>query len=290
MPGFDKNVGSGVVMESQGVILTNTHVVANADEVLVRLADGNEMPAKSILTDPLGDVAVLRVTPDSPLPTAKLGDSEALEVGEWVIAIGSPFELETTVSAGIISGKGRGIERIKRGRLIQTDAAINPGNSGGPLVNLDGEVVGINTAIATSNGGYQGIGFAIPVNRAKWIARELLDHGAVRRAYLGIKIGELEAEAARKIKLPPRSGVWVEGIVSGGPADEAGMKYGDVIVTFDNRPVKVPGDLQDVVETKAIGSKQTLEIVRQSKKISLTVTVQALPEEPRAERPAPKKE
>ena len=193
-------VGSGVIIDASGVILTNNHVVQDAEEIVVRLADGQELKAVDVKTDPLSDLAIVRIKPDpgQTLRAARLGDSEALKIGDWVIAIGSPFELEATVSAGIISGKGRGIEKIRRGKLLQTDAAINPGNSGGPLVNLEGEVVGINTAIASSNGGYQGIGFAIPTDRAKWISQELLTRGTVRRAYLGIRIDELTPR-------PPRS-------------------------------------------------------------------------------------
>ncbi len=186
-PEFQSGVGSGVIIDETGVILTNNHVVQGASRVLVRLSDGRELEASDIKTDPLSDLAVLRVRAEAALPAAELGDSDELEIGDWVIAIGSPFELEATVSAGIISGKGRSIRQIQRGSLIQTDAAINPGNSGGPLVNLQGQVVGLNTAIASNSGGYQGIGFAIPVNRAKWAAKELLTRGMVRRAYLGIR-------------------------------------------------------------------------------------------------------
>ncbi len=198
-------VGSGVIIDAAGVILTNNHVVQDAEEVIVRLEDGQELKATDVKTDPLSDLAIVRFQPGpgQKLRAARLGDSEALKIGDWVIAIGSPFELEATVSAGIISGKGRGIEKIRRGRLLQTDAAINPGNSGGPLVNLDGEVVGINTAIASSSGGYQGIGFAIPTDRAKWISQELLTRGQVRRAYLGIRIDEFGARSRREAEAAP---------------------------------------------------------------------------------------
>ncbi|MCY2991280.1 MAG: trypsin-like peptidase domain-containing protein [Planctomycetota bacterium] len=173
LPGLGAQIGSGVIIDPNGIILTNNHVVEGADDIVVRFPDGRELKAIDVKSDPLSDLAIVRVETKEKLPSAKLGDSSEMNIGDWVIAIGSPFELETTVSAGIISGKGRGIEKIRRGKLIQTDAAINPGNSGGPLVNLDGEVVGINTAIASSIGGYQGIGFAIPSNRAKWVSQEL---------------------------------------------------------------------------------------------------------------------
>jgi serine protease Do len=273
------NIGSGVITDNSGLILTNNHVVANADEVVVRLRDGTELVAEQILTDPASDLAIIRVSADENLVAGKLGDSEKLDIGDWVIAIGSPFELEATVSAGIISGKDRDIRRIQRGRLLQTDAAINPGNSGGPLVNLDGEIVGINTAIASNNGGYQGVGFAIPVNRAKWISRELLAHGRVRRAYLGIHIGELNAETARRYGLAARSGALVVDVRPDTPAAEAGLENDDVIVSFAGISVRAPGDLQEAVEQKEIGSSQKMDIVRKGERLRLDVTVGALPEE-----------
>jgi serine protease Do len=278
-PGIRIDVGSGVVTDTQGIILTNNHVVADADEVVVRLPDGSELPAEEIRTDPKSDLAIVRVQPTSDLAPARLGDSDKLEIGDWVIAIGSPFELESTVSAGIISGKRRSIRRIERGQLLQTDAAINPGNSGGPLVNLDGEVVGINTAIATSSGGYQGVGFAIPSKHAKWVASELLVHGKVRRAYLGTRIGELTAEASRRFNVAARSGVWVVELVTGSPADEAGVEANDVIVSFGGVPVRSPGDLQKVVEQKPIGSKQQLVVIRKGKRLKLEVTMTELSDE-----------
>ncbi len=273
-------VGSGVIIDAAGVILTNNHVVQDAEEVIIRLQDGQELKATDVKTDPLSDLAIVRFKPDAgqKLRAARLGDSEGLKIGDWVIAIGSPFELEATVSAGIISGKGRGIEKIRRGRLLQTDAAINPGNSGGPLVNLDGEVVGINTAIASSSGGYQGIGFAIPTDRAKWISQELLTRGTVRRAYLGIRIDELTPEAAQKLKLAPRSGVFVSDVEPGGPADEAGLKVNDVITEFAGERVRGPRDLQDAVEQKPIDSQQVLKIMRDGAPVTATVTLKELQE------------
>jgi serine protease Do len=282
---FRTNVGSGVITSSDGLILTNNHVVENADQVIIRLRDGTELPADEIRRDPLSDLAILRVKSEEPLPSAKLGDSNELEIGDWVIAIGSPFELESTVSAGIISGKKRGIARIQRGRLLQTDAAINPGNSGGPLVGLNGEVVGINTAIATNNGGYQGIGFAIPINRAKWVTRELLEYGKVRRAYLGIRIGELDAPTGRRLDVAARSGVLVVEVLSDSPADDAGLKNDDVIVEFAGMRVRAPGDLQEAVEQKDIGSEQKMGVMRRGKRINLNVTMVSLPDEPPVRRP-----
>ena len=277
LSGLNTQIGSGVVIDPQGVILTNSHVVQGALEVVIRFPDGQEAKATDVKSDPLSDLAIVRVKPERPLAAARLGDSSRLSIGDWVIAIGSPFELEATVSAGIISGMGRGIEKIVRGKLVQTDAAINPGNSGGPLVDLDGNVVGINTAIASSSGGYQGVGFAIPINRAKWVARELQTHGTVRRAYLGILIDELTPEAGKKLKLPPRSGVYVKDVVANGPAEAAGLRVNDVIVEFAGERVRGPRDLQDVVEQKPIDSQQSLAVMRNGKKLPLKVTLKTLP-------------
>jgi len=271
--GFETHIGSGVIIEGRGVVLTNNHVVEDADRVIVRLHDGTELDADDIRTDWMSDLAILQVDPEDRLPAAKLGNSESLAIGDWVIAIGSPFELETTVSAGIISAKGRSIQRIRRARLLQTDAAINPGNSGGPLVNLNAEIVGINTAIATRTGGNQGVGFAIPINQAKWVVKELLEHGEVRRAMLGIQIGPLTAQAANQFGLRPRSGVWVVTVRSTGPAADAGLQADDVIVEFAGIPVRAPGDLQAAVEQQPIGSQQRIFVMREGRKIPLDVKV-----------------
>lgn len=271
------NVGSGVIFDDTGLVLTNAHVVRNADEVVVRMADGNEFTASDIRSDAASDLAVLRIKSSDKLPVAKLGDSSKLDVGDWVIAIGSPFELEATVSAGIISAKGRTVGQIERGRLLQTDATINPGNSGGPLVNLSGEVVGVNTAIATNTGVFAGVGFAVPVNQAKWVSRELLDHNTVRRAWLGVRIGELTAEAAREFKVPVRAGVWLWAVNPGTPAAKAGLQANDIIVEFSGTPVRSQGELQEVVEQQPIGSNQTIVALRKGERKSFTITVEALP-------------
>ena len=274
------HIGSGVIIDAEGIVLTNSHVVDKADGVLVRLPDGSEHKATEIRSDYRSDLAILKIRPEpeDQLRAAPLGDSASLSIGDWVIAIGSPFELEATVSAGIISAKGRSIRRIERARLLQTDAAINPGNSGGPLVNLDAEVIGINTAIATNSGGYQGVGFAIPINQAKWVARELLEHGEVRRAWLGIEIGDLTAEAASEFGLRARSGVWVVNVREDGPADLAGVEKDDVIVEFGGIPVRAMGDLQAAVEQQPIGSQQRMSVMREGERISLEVQVSALPQ------------
>jgi serine protease Do len=284
-PGLDSQIGSGVVIDASGVILTNHHVIEQAGTVIVRFGDGREAEATEIKSDPKSDLAIIKIPTDQPLDSATMGNSSELQIGDWVIAIGSPFELEMTVSAGIISGlisgvigtHGHGIGEIQRGRLLQTDAAINPGNSGGPLVNLDGQVVGINVAIASNSGGYQGIGFAIPSNRAKWVARELIQHGVVRRAYLGIRIDELGPEAAKALQLPPRSGVFVAEVMPGGAAEDAGLRTNDVITEFAGQRVRGPRDLQDLVEQQPIDSQQTLTVIRRGERLPLEVTLKPYP-------------
>lgn len=274
-----RSVGSGIIIDEEGTILTNSHVVIDADEIIVRLSDGREVKPTEIKSDSKSDLAILRIPAQPELQIARLGDSDQLAIGDWVIAIGSPFELDTTVSAGIISGKGRGISQIKRGRLLQTDAAINPGNSGGPLVNIDGEVVGINTAIASSSGGYQGIGFAIPVNRAKWIAQQLKRDGVVKRAFLGIKIQEVTPSVAQRLKIRVRAGVLVDGVTSSSPAETAGVKKDDVIVEFAGQSVRVPGELQDIVEQQPVGSTRSVVLMRNGEKLTLEVVLQPLPDQ-----------
>ena len=270
-------VGSGVIVDAAGVVITNNHVVEGADEVTVELADGRSFTAAAIETDPESDLAVVRLADAANLPTAKLGDSDRLEIGDWVIAIGNPFELETTVSAGIISGKGRELDGIRRAQFLQTDAAINPGNSGGPLINLEGEVVGINTAIASNSGGYQGIGFAIPANLARWVTDQLIAKGRVERAYIGVQMGPIDARMASKLGIKDKNGVLVSEVVPGSPAAAAGVQELDVITAFDGEPIKGLRSLQGMVERSAIGKPHTLTVFRDGEQVTLTVTVKPLP-------------
>jgi serine protease Do len=270
-------VGSGVIVDAAGIVLTNNHVVEGADEVVVELTDGREFKAKEIKTDPESDLAVIRLADARDLPTARLGDSDKLSIGDWVIAIGTPFELDTTVSAGIISGKGRELGGIRRAQFLQTDAAINPGNSGGPLINLAGEVIGINTAIASNSGGYQGIGFAIPVNLAKWVSGQLIAKGKVERAYIGVQMGPLDAKMATKLGAKDRKGVLVNDVVPGSPAAEAGVQELDVITAFDDQPVAGTRALQEIVERSAIGKPHKLTVFRDGKQLTLSVSVKPLP-------------
>ena len=271
-------VGSGVIVDKEGLVLTNNHVVAGADTVTVELPDGREFKATEIKTDPDSDLAVVKLEDAHDLPVAKLGDSDKLDIGDWVIAIGNPFELETTVSAGIISGKGRELGSIRRAKFLQTDAAINPGNSGGPLVNLAGEVIGINTAIASNTGAYQGIGFAIPINLAKWVSGQLIAKGSVERGYLGVSIGPLSNEMARKLGVESRKGVLVTEVMDGTPAADAGVQDLDVITAFDEQAVDGPRSLQEVVEKSAIGKPHTLTVLRDGKTMTLSISVKPLPD------------
>jgi len=271
-------VGSGVIVDAAGIVLTNNHVVEGADEVTVELPDGREFKATEIKTDPESDLAVVRLADAKDLPVAKLGDSDKLEIGDWVIAIGNPFELETTVSAGIISGKGRELGSIRRAKFLQTDAAINPGNSGGPLVNLAGEVVGINTAIASNSGGYQGVGFAIPINLAKWVSGQLIAKGAVERGYLGVSISPINRDMAAKLGVKDKKGALVTEVMPGTPAAEAGVQELDVIVGFDGTAVDGPRSLQEVVERSGIGQKHKVAVLRDGKPVELSVSVKPLPD------------
>jgi serine protease Do len=273
-----EGMGSGVIINSDGMILTNNHVVGEADVVIVELADGREFKGEDIRTDPQTDLAIVRIKGAGSLPAARLGDSDAMDIGDWVLAIGNPFELEASVSAGIISAKGRSLGAAERASFLQTDAAINPGNSGGPLVNLRGEVVGINTAIASSSGAYQGIGFAIPIDLAKWIIDELVSKGSVSRAWLGVGISELDQEAAESLGIDLRTkGVLVKQVNDGSPAAQAGVRAGDVITHFADQAVTEPSQLQRAVERAPLGSRQKLRVLRRGRELELTVVTEQLP-------------
>jgi len=274
----DISIGSGIILTAEGLILTNSHVLDDAEQVIIRLPDRREFEATDIRRDTKSDLAIFRVVNPPGFQPAKLGNSDAVEIGDWVLAIGSPFELDTTVSAGIISGKDRGINQIKRGKLLQTDAAINPGNSGGPLVNLNGEVIGINTAIASSSGGYQGIGFAIPANHAKWVIDELHSHGQVRRAALGVTIADLPPDAARLLELPVNTGVVVRSVVDNSAASLAGLMANDIIIEFAGDKVRDTRDLQSLVERKPAGSEQQILLIREGETIRQAITVGKLDE------------
>lgn len=265
--------GSGFVVSADGFIVTNHHVVAGADAMTVTLHDGREFAATLVGSDEKSDLAVLRIEA-SDLPTLPLGSSDDLRVGEWVVAIGNPFGLSHTVTAGIVSAKGRsrvGIADYED--FIQTDAAINPGNSGGPLLNLDGEVVGINTAIFSRSGGYMGIGFAIPVDMAAAIYRQLRDTGAVVRGYLGVAIQDLSADMAASFGLDESDGVVVSQVEPGSPADQAGIRAQDVLLSVDQNPILDVARFRNAIAMLAPDSRIEIEIWRDGRRQSLAVTI-----------------
>jgi serine protease Do len=278
-----QGMGSGVIIDSSGIVLTNNHVVDGADEVTIHLADGREFKGEDIKTDDQTDLAVVRIKGAGSLPSIPLGDSDKMRVGDWVIAIGNPFEQERTVSAGIISGMGRELESGRktnfRARFLQTDAAINPGNSGGPLVNLNGEVIGINTAIATSTGTFSGIGFAIPANVAKWVTQQLINKGSVQRAYLGVSIGQVTPALAEKLGARRGEGVLISEVHPNTPAAEAGFQDGDIVVKFAGQKVNTPSELQALVERVPLDTRQDVEVLRDGKPHTLHVTAKALPKD-----------
>ncbi len=277
-----EGMGSGVIIDRSGIVLTNNHVIEGADKVIVHLADGRDFEAENIKTDKQTDLAVLQIKGAGTLPAATLGDSDKLKIGDWVMAIGNPFQLEQTVSAGIISGKGRDLPsrtRPVRTQFLQTDAAINPGNSGGPLVDLHGHVVGINTAIATNTGTYSGIGFAVPVNVAKWVTNQLINKGKVERAYLGVGIKPITPEMAQAFGARPGAGALVTQVHPNTPAAEAGFAAGDVITRFEGVDINGPAELQQLVERVNVGDKQSVEVLRDGKTLTLSVAPKPLPED-----------
>jgi len=273
----EMGVGSGVIIDESGVVLTNNHVVDGRNDVTVRLSDGREFKAEEVKSDPATDLAVIRIKGADDLTPAKLGNSDGVEIGDWVLALGHPFGLEGTVTAGIVSAKGRSIGIPNRAAFIQTDAAINPGNSGGPLVNLKGEVIGINTAISSRNGGNQGVGFAIPVNMAKWVSQELIGHGSVRRAQLGVMIQAVTPDLAEQFGLESPEGVLVADVMPDTPAAKAGLKAGDVILEYAGHAVSTPHEVQAAVERSGIGESHAVVVMRDGKRMSLEVTPREAP-------------
>jgi serine protease Do len=269
--------GSGVIIDPEGIILTNNHVVTGGGKVTVRLHDGREFVATDVKTDPNTDLAIVRVKASNSLPSATLGNSDQLRIGDWVVAVGQPFGLENTVTAGIVSATGRAVGITKYDEFIQTDAAINPGNSGGPLVNLKGEVIGINTAISSSSGGFQGIGFAIPVNVAKWVGNQLAKDGKVHRAFLGIGIQPMDQNLASQLNLPTSNGALVTDVQPDSPAAKAGFQPQDVIVEFAGAKINSPRNLQALASRSPIGSSQPVTVIRDGKRVELHVTLREAP-------------
>jgi len=275
----EQSLGSGLILSSDGFILTNNHVIENADEIQVRLSDEREFSAKVVGKDPKTDIALLKIDAKGQLPTAPLGDSSLLQVGEWVLAVGNPFGLDHTVTSGIVSAIGRRIGAGPYDNFIQTDASINPGNSGGPLINTMGEVVGINTAIFSRSGGNIGIGFAIPINLVKDLLPQLKQHGKVTRGWLGVTIQKLTPDLADSLGMGTPQGALVADISDPGPAQQAGLQTGDVIVEFDGKQVKEPGELALRVAGTPVGKKVPLKALRKGKEIALEVTIGELKEE-----------
>jgi len=269
-----QGAGSGFIIDKDGYILTNNHVVENATKITATLSDNQEVEATLVGTDPLSDVALIKVDVAGDLPVIPLGDSEAIEVGEWVIAIGNPFGLNQTVTVGVVSAKGRsrvGINEYEN--FIQTDAAINPGNSGGPLLNIHGEVVGINSALYSRTGGYMGIGFAIPINMVKSIEEQLQKHGKVTRGWLGVAIQDVDENLAESFGLEKAGGILVSDTQADSPADTAGIKQGDVILKLNNVELKDVTDLRNKIALTIPGTEVTMHVFRDGKPIDIDVII-----------------
>jgi serine protease Do len=263
--------GSGFIISKDGYILTNNHVVNDADKITVTLGDGREFEAKLIGADPKTEVALIKIEDGEELPTVPLGDSDALNVGEWVLAAGNPFGLSQTITAGIVSAKGRDETGIAEyGNFIQTDAAINPGNSGGPLLNIDGEVIGINTAIYTRSGGYMGIGFAIPINQAINIKDQLIAYGRVSRSVLGVYLQEVDEDLAASFDMKEKGGVLINQVLEDSAADEAGLQGGDIVVAMNGKKVEKLQAFRNRVANTPPNSKIELKIFRDGKYIEIS--------------------
>src|SRR5213078_3951475 len=265
------SLGSGFIIDSAGIVVTNNHVISEADEITVILNDGARLKAELIGKDQKTDLALLRVKPDKPLKAVKFGDSEKLRLGEWVIAIGNPFSLGGSVTAGIVSARNRDINSGPYDNYIQTDAAINRGNSGGPLFNLNGEVIGVNTAIISPSGGSIGIGFAVPANSAMAVIDQLRQFGETRRGWLGVRIQQVTDEIAESLGVKPARGALVAGIDEKGPAKPAGIEAGDVIVTFDGKEVREMRDLPRIVADTPVGKDVAVGVIRKGKEETKTV-------------------
>lgn len=282
-----QSLGSGFVIDPSGIVITNHHVIDGADRIEVTFTDGTTLPAVVAGTDPKTDLAVLRVESDKPLPHVELGDSGHLRVGDWVIAIGNPFGLGGSVTAGIVSALNRDIHAGNYDDFIQTDAAINRGNSGGPLFNLDGEVVGVNSAIISPSGASVGIGFAVPASTVKPIVAQILEYGETRRGWIGVRIQTVTPEIADSLGLGAARGALIAGVTAEGPAAAAGLEPGDVVLAFDGRNIATMRDLPRVVAEAKIGAAVDMQIFRDGETLTRKITVAQLEEESVAEEVAP---
>ncbi len=269
--------GSGFIINKSGLIMTNSHVVRGADEVKVTLNDGREFVASDIRMDPRSDIAVIKIDAPKDLQAIPMGDSTKMEIGDWVLAIGNPFGIGMSVTNGIISAKGRGPGINDREDYLQTDAAINPGNSGGPLLNLRGEVIGVNTAISSRSGGYDGVGFAIPVNMARWVSGQLIDHGQVKRAFLGVGIQPISNELAKSFNIKVGQGSIITQVMDDSPAAAAGLKTGDIILKLAGKDVSGPRNLQGIVERLIVGKSYKMELLRDGKHINQNLVMKEMP-------------
>lgn len=271
--------GSGLLVDPKGVILTNFHVVDHADQVIVTLSDGRKFQSKDIKVDSKTDLAIIRIDAKEPLPFLELGDSNGMEIGDRVLAVGAPFGLAGTVTHGIISAKNRSLHLNQYEDFLQTDAAINPGNSGGPLVNLEGKVIGINAAIKSRSGGFQGIGMAISSNMAKTVMDQLLTNGVVKRGYLGVQIRDIDSpELAAKLGLKEKQGVVVSQVFDNTPASKAGLKDGDVVVSMNGQMIKDGKSLQTTVAAMPLNKPVALHVLRDGSEKDLQITIEEQPE------------
>ena len=271
------SLGSGFIISEDGYVVSNYHVVREADEIIVRLSDRREYVAKVVGTDPRSDIAVLKVEAEKPLPVLKLGKSSNLQVGEWVLAIGSPFGFDHSVTAGIVSAKGRSLPNENYVPFIQTDVAINPGNSGGPLFNLDGEVVGVNSQIYSRTGGFMGLSFAIPIDVVLNVYTQLRDKGTVTRGWLGVLIQDVTRELAESFKMKKPYGALVSKVLPDSPAAAAGFKAGDVVIKFNNQEIATSAELPPLVGKATVGGKTPVEVIREGTKKLLDVKIGELP-------------
>jgi len=271
------SLGSGFIISDDGYVISNYHVVKDAEEIIVRLSDRREFVAHIVGTDPRSDLAVLKVESETPLPSLKLGKSSELDVGEWVLAIGSPFGFDHSVTAGIVSAKGRSLPNENYVPFIQTDVAINPGNSGGPLFNLDGEVVGVNSQIYSRTGGFMGLSFAIPIDVVMNVYTQLRDKGAVTRGWLGVLIQDVTRELAESFKMSKPHGALVSKVLPESPAAAAGFEPGDVIVKFNGQPIDTSAELPPLVGTATVGGKTPVEVIRKGNRKDLQVEIGELP-------------
>lgn len=278
-PKESKSLGSGFIISADGYVLTNHHVVKDADEIIVKLKDRRQLVATLVGSDESTDIAVLKVEAQN-LPVVKQGVSKQLKVGEWVLAIGTPFGFEQSVTAGIVSAKGRSLPGGNYVPFIQTDVAINPGNSGGPLFNMNGEVVGINSQIYSRSGGYMGLSFAIPIDVAMNVVEQIKSKGSVSRGWLGVQIQDVTRELAESFNMDRPYGALIAKVIPASPSENAGLQIGDVIVGFDGREIDTSGELPPVVGMTSIGKKVKVKVIREGRKKTIIVTVGLLPERP----------